>query len=120
MKVRGGQRTFMPGHRHGGIGDWTKHYEVKGPHGCHVWKGAKTKAGYGSMTKGNRRHYVHRMAWERQHGPIPPGKVIDHEVCDNPACMRVGHMKLTTQAENARRGQIRRWARVRSANGRPK
>lgn len=105
---------FKRGHQgHTRVPDPLQHYEVD-EKGCHVWKGGRTKGGYGIVyLPGGKRVYAHRLAWESHVGPIPPGKVLDHEECDNPPCMNVEHMVVTTQAENARRGQVKRWKRDR-------
>lgn len=89
---------------------------------CLIWQGAVGSGGsYGVYRGGDmipgrgRRHvYVHRAIWEALRGPIPDGLVIDHE-CNTPLCCNVEHMKVTTQAENARRGQLRRWRETQKA-----
>ena len=62
--------------------------------------------GYVQVKIGGKNFYVHRLAWEAVHGPIPDGLTVDHS-CFNRACINVEHMELTTRGENARRG--RRW-----------
>lgn len=73
-----------------------------GPPGpCLEWAGARTKAGYGSRWRNGRVGYVHRQTWEDAHGAIPAGMVIRH-LCHNPACYRLEHLALGTQADNER------------------
>lgn len=71
---------------------------------CHIWLGAKTPAGYGRTTNEGKEVYVHRMAYEMVHGPIPPGYEIDH-LCRNPSCFNPNHLEAVTHAENVRRSK---------------
>lgn len=66
--------------------------------------------------------YIHRLAWSRKHGPIPPGKKVLHK-CDNPPCFEETHLFLGTQKDNmvdcANKGRTRRgercsWAKLTS------
>jgi hypothetical protein len=76
---------------------------TKMPTGCHVWTGKRLPAGYGNIKYKGRIQYVHRVAWELENGEIPEGLVIDH-LCKNPSCVRVSHLEVVTQRENALRG----------------
>jgi hypothetical protein len=78
---------------------------------CVIWTGGKVSDGRYGVVPGpsGERRYAHRIVWELLRGPIPPGMVIDHIGCDRSLCLNVDHMRLCTQAENARRGQLRRW-----------
>ena len=68
---------------------------------CLVWTGAKYRSGYGSIALGNNTPgYVHRYAWERENGPIPDDKVIDHQ-CWNKLCVRVDHLRLASKSQNS-------------------
>jgi len=68
--------------------------------GCWLWTGALSRQGYGTLGK----RYAHRIAWEIEHGPIPPGKVIDH-LCRNRACSNTRHMEVVTHRVNILRGR---------------
>jgi hypothetical protein len=69
---------------------------------CWLWTGS-TICGYGSIAgvlNGKRRPlYIHRVAWEMTHGPIPDGLKVCHH-CDVPLCVRPEHLFLGTQQEN--------------------
>ena len=75
------------------------------PSGCLVWTGAANGL-YGVMSYKGRLTPVHRLAWEAEHGPIPPGLVIDHvraRGCIYKKCINVEHLEMVTRAENSRR-----------------
>lgn len=67
---------------------------------CWLWTGYKTPNGYGQMMVEGRGISAHRLAWELEHGPIPPGMVICHDCPggDNRACVR--HLFLGSQRDN--------------------
>lgn len=69
--------------------------------GCLVWNGARDACGYGTFMASRKRGIVraHRFAWETVHGPIPTAAEICHR-CDNPPCVRVDHLFLSTHAGN--------------------
>jgi hypothetical protein len=72
---------------------------------CWPWLGATNERGYGVIRRGGRargQNYVHRVAWEIEHGPIPPGLEIDH-LCGTRGCVNSRHMALVTRAEHMRR-----------------
>jgi hypothetical protein len=54
-----------------------------GPDACHPWLGAR-RWGYGKFYIGGRMRQAHIVAWEFEHGAVPPGKELDHE-CHNRA-----------------------------------
>lgn len=71
---------------------------------CHIWQGACDEHGYGNVHVGDRKKAgTHRVAYEREHGPIPDGLVIDH-LCRVPPCCNPNHLEVVTPTENMRRG----------------
>lgn len=67
---------------------------------CHQFRGLKSSKGYGHVFFDGRFISVHRLCWEREVGPIPPGLVIDH-VCRNRACCNVDHLRVVTSKVNS-------------------
>lgn len=75
---------------------------------CLVWTGNKVGDGYGAIQVNGHTAGAHRYAWEREYGPIPDGKVIDH-MCWERSCVNVEHLRLATPQQNvqSRRGASR-------------
>lgn len=69
--------------------------------GCLLWEGVYTGSGYGQITRNRKHIMVHRLAWEEEHGPIPPGLSVLHR-CDVKGCVNVEHLFLGTHADNMR------------------
>ena len=67
--------------------------------GCVIWTGAKSD-GYGLLRIGKKTFLAHRIAYERDRGPIPKGYHIDH-LCRNRACVNTDHLRLVTPRQNA-------------------
>jgi hypothetical protein len=70
-----------------------------GANGCRNWTGQTIKDGYGRFRRQGKKVLAHRVAWELDHGPIPPGMCICHR-CDNPRCVNVSHLFLGSHADN--------------------
>lgn len=66
---------------------------------CLIWTGWKDRDGYGAIRVAGKHLAAHRYAWERAHGPIPEGMMVDH-ICHNPGCVNVHHLRLATRAQN--------------------
>lgn len=66
---------------------------------CLVWVGPRNPDGYGSIRVNGVGVGAHRHAWERENGPIPEDRVIDH-ICWNRACVNVKHLRLATLSQN--------------------
>ena len=66
---------------------------------CLVWTGSVTGKGYGRFAFGGETRSVHRYAWEKANGPIPPGMQIDH-ICWNKLCSNVEHLRLASNSQN--------------------
>ena len=73
--------------------------------GCWLWQGANNAHGYGvirlgSLTDGSRTMaYVHRVAYQIKHGPIPRGLFVCHK-CDVKNCFNPDHLWVGTNSEN--------------------
>ena len=66
--------------------------------GCLLWKGAKTGQGIGQVFVGGRMVSVHRHAFERAHGPIPPNMDVK-QTCGNRLCCNPAHLTLVPRKD---------------------
>ena len=69
---------------------------------CIPWRGEITAEGYGRKNIGGRKYTAHVLTWEAVHGPVPKGYEL-HHVCENKACVNVGHLECLTRLEHRRR-----------------
>jgi hypothetical protein len=74
---------------------------------CAIWTGSfrGREPSYGQFRPAGRdsQVYAHRWIYERTHGPIPEGLVIDH-LCRRRHCVNVDHLEAVTTRENLLRG----------------
>jgi hypothetical protein len=121
------------------LGDDRTRFESKvdrsgGPQACHPWLASHhPQSGYGSFYIGAQMRRAHIVAWEFAHGPIPPGKEIDHEchnqavregtcqggVCAHRLCCNELHLAAKTRQEHVTDTEPFRHARG-ETNGRAK
>jgi len=77
---------------------------------CRIWHGktvpSRGGARYGQIKIAGRLRPAHRVAFELEHGVIPPGLEPDH-LGRRTLCIRVEHLEAVTHGENLRRA-IRR------------
>ena len=66
---------------------------------CIEFDGAIGKHGYGNIRIGQRYMRAHRLAWEREFGPISDGVLVLHK-CDNRKCINTNHLFLGSQKDN--------------------
>lgn len=77
---------------------------VRTASGCREWQRGKNRDGYGILTlhiDGKMIQVLaHRLSYETVRGPIPAGLVLDHVVCDNPACVDEWHTEPRTPSDH--------------------
>lgn len=68
---------------------------------CWLWTGTSTGSGnrYGQSFVKGKKQRAHRVSYEMEYGPIPPGMVIDH-TCHTPKCVRPSHLQAVSQKQN--------------------
>lgn len=111
------QKHYMRWYKHGNPGH-TENYHYKDfeesfemntiwQSECLIWIGAISGDGYGAISALGQFKYAHRYAWEREHGEIPEGMLVDHYICYKHECVNVKHLRLATHSENLqnRRGK---------------
>jgi hypothetical protein len=68
--------------------------------GCFLWFGSLNTSGYPQISVNKKLSLAHRIYYEMERGPIPPGLVIDH-LCRNPCCVNPDHLEPVTIFENS-------------------
>lgn len=71
---------------------------------CWLWQRSLTTTGYGQIKRNGIYKFVHRLAYEKEYGPIADGLVIDH-LCRQRSCIRPDHLEAVTHQENLLRGE---------------
>lgn len=102
---------------------------VRTASGCLVFTGALNDDGYGVVWAGKdqdgHQHFTraHKLAWEREHGPVPVGFVLEHDChtqdlacepgpsCPHRACCDTSHLRLVTPIRNTELAVEKRRAR---------
>jgi len=95
---------------------------VMGPGQCHVSRYAAGSHGYAQVgwSDGGVRGgtLCHLVIWRWFRGPIPEDMTVDH-TCKNRKCVRLMHLRLIPNLENARRTDGRDWEIGRCVRGHP-
>jgi hypothetical protein len=73
---------------------------VKKSDHCWEWTGYRDRNGYGHLRVNQKMTLAHRCSYEMAYGPIPDNQLVRHK-CDNPSCVRPGHLELGTHDDNA-------------------
>lgn len=83
---------------------WERVNYLEGKNACWEWKGRPVRDGYGQYTWRDERGILKRAATHRvalclTGTPVPADLYVLHS-CDNPRCVRPGHLRLGTQFDN--------------------
>jgi len=101
-------------------------YYFESPTGCHISTYSVASHGYAQIgwqvnRDGKSKSTMttaHRAAWTFVYGAIPEGMTIDH-LCKNKRCVRIDHLRMLSNYENARRTAGRDWPLGQCVNGHP-
>lgn len=70
---------------------------------CWIWQGARSRNGYSNIGIGGHNMTAHKAMYEREVGPVPEGKELDH-LCRVRDCVNPAHLEPVTRGENMQRG----------------
>lgn len=87
---------------------------------CHIWQMATNgKQGYGVAwdPAQKRQRLAHVLAWEREHGPVPADRELDH-LCRQRRCVNPTHLEAVPGHVNRERG-LRGILKTHCAQGHP-
>lgn len=66
---------------------------------CIEWPGSRKPTGYATWHRKGQPERLTRAVWEATDGPAPESQEVRH-TCDNPPCIRRGHLVLGSHAQN--------------------
>lgn len=72
---------------------------VKKTSACWIWIGYSKNGRYGHCSVKGKSKPAHVHHWEARRGLVPEGFEVCHR-CDNPRCVRLGHLFLATHRDN--------------------
>ncbi len=78
---------------------------VRDEHGCLIWQGKPSSAGYGHFGVNGEQDYAHRWAWFFHTGDWP--QLFVCHSCDNPLCVEPKHLFLGDHQSNMLDAQIK-------------
>lgn len=58
--------------------------------------------------EGGKLKMLHRLEWEKVHGPIPEGQEVDHK-CKNRKCQNVNHLQILNRSEHKTKDNAQRY-----------
>lgn len=81
--------------------------------GCHYLLGVRTKepTGYGSLPNDGVTIAAHKYVWEKEHGKVPEGFVVDHK-CHTKRCVNLLHLRLATDRQNSQNQKSKYRAKI--------
>lgn len=101
-RVAGPVRRYLNGHNNMRGGDPLNRVAVDPETDCRLWRGWTNPSGYGMLRLGGKAVGARRVAFERAHGPVPPG----HDVlprCGRVSCIAADHLEAVPRASAVER-----------------